>query len=212
MQNLHDLQSILSYIFFFLQQFLSKFPCQPVALRPNMQVRFPIVHISKTVLNYSPSPFIFSAWRVLSRHYPNPFYLLLLLVLQFACFLRYIGPLTRIMSKNLASALLDPWIITEKLKDDLLSDRVILAIQSYPFILSPLGFILKLNSCFHPIYHLSHLQGSSVNDFISKEVSNLRYSCLKKVTDMVLQANHHYIIIKKDIKDAFHNFLVTFNM
>ena len=91
MQNLHDLQSISSYILFLLQQFLSKFPCQPVIPRPNTQIRFPIVNITKTTLIYSPSPFIFPAWGILLRYYPGHLYLLLLLVLQFDCLLGNTG-------------------------------------------------------------------------------------------------------------------------
>ena len=186
MQNLHDLQSIPSHILPLLQQFLSKFPCQPAAPRPNTQVRFPIVDITKTPLIYSPSPFILPAWGILLRHYPGPLYPLLLLVLQFGCLLGYTGPSTWIMSKNLASALLDPQIIIEKLKDDLLSGRVIPAIQSYPFISSLLSFVPKFIGGLCRIHHLSHPRGSLVNDFILQEASNLRYTSLRKVTVMNL--------------------------
>ncbi len=96
-----------------------------MALRSNTQVRFRIVDIIKAPLIYSLSQFILLAWGILLRHYPGPLYLLLLLVLQFGCLLGYTGPPTQIMSNNLASALLDPQIITEKLKDDLLSGCVI---------------------------------------------------------------------------------------
>ena len=113
------------------------------------------------------------------------------------------------MSNNLASALLDPQIITEKLKDDLLLGRVVPATQGYPFISSPLGLVPKPNGGLRRIHHLSHPQGSSVNDFIPKEASNLRYTSLRKVTDMVLQAGRHCVIIKKDIKDAFRNIPVA---
>ena len=113
------------------------------------------------------------------------------------------------MSKNLASALLDSQIITEKLKDNLLSGQLIPFTQSYPFISSPLGLVPKPNGGLRRIHHLSHPRGSSVNDFISKEASNLRYTSLRKVTDMVLQAGRHCVIIKKDIKDAFRNIPVA---
>ena len=152
---------------------MSQFPCYPAPPRPNTQVRFPIVDITKAPLVYSPSPFILPAWGILLRHYPGPLYLLLLLVLQFGCLLGYTGPPTQILSNNLASALLDPQIITEKLRDDLSSGRVIPATQSYPFISSPLGLVPKPNGGLRRIHHLSHPQGSSVNDFILKEASNL---------------------------------------
>ena len=116
------------------------------------------------------------------------------------------------MSKNLASALLDLQIITEKLKDDLSSGQVIPTTQSYPFISSPSGLVPKPNGGFCRIHHLSHPRDSSINDFISKEASNLRYTSLKNVTDMVLQAGCQCIIIKKDIKNAFRNILIAPHM
>ena len=116
------------------------------------------------------------------------------------------------MSKNLASALLNPQIITEKLKDDLLSGRVIPSTQSYLFISLPLGLIPKPNGSICRIHHLSHPQSSSVHNFISKKASNLRYTSLKKGTEMVLQAGRHCVIIKKDIKDPFCNIPVAPHM
>ena len=44
---------------------------------------------------------------------------------------------------------------------------------------------------------------------MSKEASNLRYTSLRKVIDMVLQTGRYCVIIKKDIKDAFHNISVA---
>lgn len=79
----------------------------------------------------------------------------------------------QIISKNLAFSLLDPQIITEKLIDDLLLPLIVLATQSYPFISSTLDLVPNPNKGFYHICHLSHLCGSSVNNFISKEVSNL---------------------------------------
>ncbi len=113
------------------------------------------------------------------------------------------------MSNNLASALLKAQIITEKLTDDLLSTRVIPATQGYPFISSLFGLVPKPNGSFCHIHHLSHPRGSLVNDFIPKKASNVRYTSLRKVTDMVLRAGRHCVIIIKDIKDAFRNIPVA---
>ena len=113
------------------------------------------------------------------------------------------------MSNSLAFALFDPQIITEKLKDDLLLRCVIPATQSYPFISSPLGLVPKPNGGLCRIYHFSHPRGSSVNNFKKKEASNLQYTSLRKVTDMVLQVGRHCVIIKKDIKDVFRNIPVA---
>ena len=143
------------------------------------------------------------------RHYPGPLYLWLVLVLQFGCLLGYTGPPAHIHSKNLVFALLDSQIITQKLEEDLLSGRVIPATQKYPFISSPLGLVPKPNGGLCRIHHLSHPRGSSVNDYISKEASHLRYTSLKKIIKMILHAGRHCIIIKKDIKDAFRNIPVV---
>ena len=116
------------------------------------------------------------------------------------------------MSKNLAYALSGPQIIIEKLKDHLSSGRAIPATQSYPFISSPLSLVPKGNNDLRRIHYLSHPRGFSVHDFIWKEVPNLCYTSLKKVIDMVLQASHHCVIIKKDIKDTFRNIQVVPHM
>lgn len=115
----------------------------------------------------------------------------------------------QIMFNNLTSILLNPQFITEKLKYDLSPGRVIPAIQSYPFISSCLGLVPKFYSESCCIHHLCHPQDSSVNDFIIKEGSNLDNSSIKNVTDIVLQAGHHCVIFKKDIKEAFCNIPVV---
>lgn len=170
---------------------------------------FPVVDITKTPLIYSPSPFILPAWGILLQHYPGPLYLWLVLILQFGCLFGYEGPPASIHSKNLTSALLDPQIIAQKLQDDLGSGRVIPATQKYPFISSPLGLVPKPTGGLRRIHHLSHPRGTSVNDFISKEASHLRYTSLTKIIDLILQAGRHCVIIKKDIKDAFRNIPVA---
>lgn len=121
----------------------------------------------------------------------------------------YTGPPTLIHSENLTSALLDPQSITQKLQDDLSSGRVIPATQTYPFISSPLGLVPKPNGGLRRIHHLSHPRGTSVNDFISKEASHLRYTSLSKIIQLILQAGRHCVIIKKDIKDALRNIPVA---
>lgn len=191
---------------------MSQFPCQPVGLEPNTQVRFSIVDITKASLIYFPFPFIFLAWGMLLHFYSGLLYLLLSLILQFVCLLRYTDQPSRKRSNNLVFTWLDPSIITEKIKDDLLPERVILATYSYPFISLLLGLVPKPSDSFYYIHYLFHPWGFSINDFILKKTSNLWYTSLKKKTDMVLEAGCHYVIIKKDINDAFHNIMVTLYM
>lgn len=59
------------------------------------------------------------------------------------------------------------------------------------------------------IHHLSHPWGTSVNDFISKEASHLRYVSISKIIQLILQAGHHCMIIKENINDAFRNIPVA---
>lgn len=100
------------------------------------------------------------------------------------------------MSNNLTFRLLNPQIITQKLKEDLLFGCVISTIENYSFISSPLGLVPNPNNSFYHIHHLSHPQGFSVINFIIKKASNPCYSSLKNVTDMILQTGHYYVIIK----------------
>lgn len=60
------------------------------------------------------------------------------------------------MSNNLAFVLLNPQINTNKLKNNVLMGRVILTIQSYPFILSLLGLIPNFNGDLYHIHYASH--------------------------------------------------------
>lgn len=105
--------------------------------------------------------------------------------------------------------MLDPTVIQQKLEQDLQSGRIAPATQLSPFISSPLGLVPKSNGDLRRIHHLSYPRGLSVNDFIPKEATNLRYATLKNIFTRVCRAGRGAVIIKKDIKDAFRNIPVA---
>ena len=75
--------------------------------------------------------------------------------------------------------------------------------DTFPLILSPLGFAPKSNSRFWQIYHLSFPHEISVNNFILEGSASLKYTTFQEVLKLVFAAGHHCIIIKRDITDAF---------
>lgn len=101
--------------------------------------------------------------------------------------------------------MLDPAIIQQKLDQDLQSGRIVSATQLSPFISSPLGLVQKSNGDLRRIHYLSYPRGLSVNDFIPKEATNLKYATLENIFSRICRAGQGAIIIKKDIKDAFRN-------
>lgn len=81
----------------------------------------------------------------------------------------------------MTSALLDLIIIKEKVEQDLILKHVIPATQITRFISFLLGLVPKLNGDLHKIHHLSYLRRLFVNDFIIKEVVNLKYAILANI-------------------------------
>lgn len=194
-----------------LNQFISLYPCSPAPLRPNTSPKFSLVDPSQPPLVNSPSPFITHAWATLLYPYKGALPSQLILILRFGALTGYQGPSSTIISPNLSSARLNPAVIQRKLEQDLASGQVVLATQTSPFISSPLGLVPKPNGDLRRIHHLSYPRGLSVNDFISKEASNLKYATLANVVTRICRAGRGAVIIKKDIKDAFRNIPVVTN-
>lgn len=132
-----------------------------------------------------------------------------MLILQFGTLIGYQGPASTIISHNLNFALLDPIIIQQKLEQDLVLGRVLPATQLSPYISSPFGLVSKNNGGLRRIHHLFYPPGLSVNDFIPRKATQLRYATLENVLVQVRRAGRGAIIIKKDIEDAFRNILVA---
>ncbi len=91
------------------------------------------------------------------------------------------------------------------MNEDLLSGRVILATRAMLFISSPLGLVLKPNGEFRPIHLLLFPRGSSIKDYIPKEVAKIKYATLENILTRISRADRAAVIIKKDIKDPLQN-------
>ena len=197
-----------------LKSFLSEFACLPTPFRPNTTVLFQLVDASKARLLHSPSPFIINSWSQLLLLYPDQGLCTHLVMLsRFGCLLGYTAPETLILSSNFPSALIDPSVIDNKLAEDLSTGKVVEIIDPTSlFISSPLGLVPKHDGGLRRIHHLSYPIGSSVNDRIADEASALSYTSLQRIFSKVLAAGRHAVLIKRDIKNAFHNIPVAPHM
>lgn len=192
-----------------LKQFIFCYLYSPASLRPNTTPKFRLVDPSYPLLKQSPSPFHVYVWATFLHPYKGVLTSQLILILRFGAFIGYQGPGAYIVSCNLFSALLNPDVIQQKLKDNLLAGCVIPATQITSFISSPLGLVPKPNEDLRRIYHLSFPHGSSVNNFIPKEAANLKYATLENILARIRRAGRGATIMKKDIKDAFRNIPVA---
>ena len=189
-----------------LQTFLSNFRCKPAPQRPNTTLSLQLVDSHQPPLNNSSSLFILPLWEALLSQYPGSLPVTLAGILKYRCQIGYNGPPQFILSQNLKSAHLDQSTISDKLISDLALRRVLSIgrTPSFPFISSPLGLVPKGDGGLRRIHHLSHPQGSFVNSHIAESASSINHKA-------ILQAGHHCIIVKKDIKDAFRNIPVAPN-
>jgi hypothetical protein len=162
-------------------------------------------------LNNSPSPFILPSWEALLSQYPGSLPVILVGILKYGCQIGYNGPLQFILSQNLKSAQIDRSTISDKLISDLALRRVSSRTPSFPFISSPLGLVPKGDGGYRRIHHLSHPQGSSVNAHIPEGASSIKYIKVTEIYKAILLAGRYYVIVKKDIKDAFRNIPVALN-
>lgn len=128
------------------------------------------------------------------------------MILRFGAQLDYKGPEAFILSKNLASALVDTGIIDKKLANDLRCRRVEeLTNPTLPFISTPLGLVPKHSGGWRKIHHLSHPVGCSVNDHTPDGAGEMRYTRFQDVLQVVIWAGRNCIILKRDVKGAFRN-------
>lgn len=129
----------------------------------------------------------------------------LTLMLRFETLISYQGPDTHIVSCNLSLALLNANVIQQKLSNNLLAGCIISATQTSPFISLLLGLVPKSNGEFRQIHYLLFFCRSLINDYIPKEVVNLKYATLKNILAQIHPVGRGAIIMKKDIKNAFQN-------
>ena len=112
-----------------------------------------------------------------------------------------------ILSKNLS---VDTDIIDKKLREDLTLRRVIeFKAPIPPFIPPPLGLVPKHDGGWRKIHHISHPRGRSVNHYIPDGAGEMRYARFQDVLRLVIRAGRNFVIMKRDIKDAFRNIPVA---
>lgn len=145
------------------------------------------------------------------KDYLGPLEIYLAMIFKFGAEISYKSlQYLLILSENLASAMEDPSMIDNKLVEDLYLRRVVPILSpTGSFISSSLGLVSKYDGGFKQIHHLSHPKGRSVNDNISDGTRQLQYARFQKVRDLILRAGQLSIIMKRDVKDAFWNVLVT---
>lgn len=112
------------------------------------------------------------------------------MILRFETEIGYKNPQNvLIFSKNFALAMKDPFIIDNKLTKVIqLCWVVLIPIPIAPFILSPIGLVLKYNGGFKQIYHLLHPKEKSINDHILNREGKLRYTQFQNVLDLIFKA------------------------
>ena len=157
----------------------------------------------------SPSPFIPYTWQVLLAQYPGDLPSTLLKIIQFGTLVGYEGPEKLITSENQQSVNLAPEIFDAQVQEDLARGRIVLASPTLPWVCSPLCLVPKHDGGFRRTHNLSHPPGISVNAHIDDDYSSLKYTVVEDVLKMVTEAGQHSIILKRDIKEAFHNIPIT---
>jgi hypothetical protein len=111
---------------------------------------------------------------------------------------------------NHASAFAHPDVITKSIQSEILKGRV-KEIDSLPanYFCSPIGLVPTLSegiqTGWRMIFDLSSPNGYSVNDGIPKEYGSLVYETLGNAIQLVAQAGKGAMMMKWDLKSAFHH-------
>ena len=110
---------------------------------------------------------------------------------------------------NLKSAVEFPAVIDNKITKELALSRILGPFDAPPpsdnFRISPLGVVPKKTPGeFRMIHHLSYPEGSSVNDFIPKEISAVQYATIQDAIRLIKQLPSSQVFMAKvDIESAF---------
>ena len=109
---------------------------------------------------------------------------------------------------NLKSADDCAYIIDKKVANELLLGRVLGPYDVPPtcinYRISPLGVVPKKNPGeFRMILHLSFPDGSSVNDFIPKEISSVQYAPIQDAIGVIKDSPKPVYMAKVDVESAF---------
>ena len=110
---------------------------------------------------------------------------------------------------NLKSAIEFPAVVDNKIAKELALGRILGPFDTPPpsdnFRISPLGVVPKKSPGeFRTIHHLSYPEGSSVNDFIPKEISAVQYASIQDAIRLIKQLpSSQVFMVKVDIESAF---------
>ena len=113
-----------------------------------------------------------------------------------------------IMVKNLKSADEFPLVVDQKISKELQLGRIMGPYDEPPHVqnykISPLGVVPKKTPRkFRIIHHLSYPEGSSVNDFIPREISSVQYETVQDAISIITQTRLPVFMAKVDIESAF---------
>ena len=109
---------------------------------------------------------------------------------------------------NLKSADEFAEVIDRKIAKELALGRILGAYDVQPtcqrYRISPLGVVLKkFPGEFRMIHHLSYPEGSSVNDFIPKEISLVQYATIQDAIDFIRHSPKPVYMAKVDVESAY---------
>lgn len=108
---------------------------------------------------------------------------------------------------NLRSAKELPWVLRDKIAEEVELGRIAGPYASPPFSnlrVSPLGVVPKKElGKYRLIHHLSYPKGESVNDGISKEEASVSYVSFDRAVCLVRRAGRGALLAKSDIESAF---------
>ena len=117
------------------------------------------------------------------------------------------GPRLPMDCKNLTSARANHCVVMEKLKKEIRLGRI-----AGPFVyppmpnlrVSPIGLVPKSSgNAFRLIHHLSWPEGNSVNDWIDREDSIVKYTSFDDAVQCIATSGQSTLMAKSDIKSAF---------
>jgi hypothetical protein len=179
--------------------------------RPNTETLFEIVNISDPVLEASPSPFKAEVWeQLLSDYNHSNLRWQITKILQHGYRIGYKGPEQLILSKNLKICSINPALISSKIVEDLQLGRLEYTEPVGPLIVSPLGLVPKHDGGIHRIHYLSYPDDMSVNAHIAEELGEMQFVIIDTILQHIRNAGTGAWIMKRGIKDAFRNILVSY--
>ena len=117
------------------------------------------------------------------------------------------GPLAPTKSKNLTSSDQNPKLVDEKLNKELSQGRILGPYINPPFEefrTSPIGLVPKKEpGKYRLIHHLSHPEGTSINDGIPEEKRHVAYQNIDHAVSHLKALGKDCWMAKTDIADAF---------